>query len=190
MGNTGVNVFFNGYNSSTTQNSSTQILLHGQHGVAFIAPANATDTMLSLTITAQPGAGFTAMNFSLDAAPPNDGQVEFFAFDSSNNLIPVSSGTNTFPFSHTGENPFVVTTDNGSVIQRLLIESVATGSPSVTAPIADLKQVSVNLAAVPEPSSLVLVGAGCLLGLGYAVRRLPFGQPGRIRVESRSGAVV
>lgn len=165
-----VNVSFEGFNSSDTQTSATQILLHGSNGVAFVEPENPSDLMLSMTITAQPGASFTAMNFALDAEPPNDGTLVFTALDAANNPIALSSGTNTFVFKHNGQNNFTLTTDAGSLIHSLLIESVPTGSPAVTAPIADLKQVSVTVE-LPEPGSVVLLGGGAVLGSVYLVRR-------------------
>lgn len=166
VGHTGVMVAFDGYGPDPFMACE----LHGQHGVAFVEAFNPTDIMHRMTMTAQAPWGFTAADWKLDAAPPFDGLIKFTAYDSSGNVLPVSSGSDTFPFGHNGQNPFNVTVvaDGGSIISKLEMTSIPTGGPSsVIAPILDLKEVSVNVALVPEPAT-VLTTVG-LLALG--VRR-------------------
>lgn len=145
VGNTGIQVTFNGYGVGP---GFTPLSIHGQHGVAFIEPASTPPDMYRLTITAQSGWGFSAMDWKLDAGA--NGNVTFTGLDSNNNSIPLTSGTNTFAFSATGANPFNVVADGGSLISTLVVES--------TVPITHIQQVSVNITAVPEPSSVVTFG--------------------------------
>jgi len=143
--------------------SFVPIVLHGQHGVAFVEAFNPVDTIYRFTIRADSNHYITAADWKLDAAPPVDGTVSFLAYDSGGNLIPPVGGLNTFAISHNGQNPYGFTTTNGSLVRTLVIES--------TVPMLDIKQVSVNTA-VPEPGSVALLGlGGCLLVARRFVRR-------------------
>ncbi|MEQ1827169.1 MAG: hypothetical protein ABL921_14535 [Pirellula sp.] len=169
VGNTGVQVLFNGFGVGPTP---TQLTLHGQHGVAFIEPATPSPQMYKLTVTAQSGWGFSAMDWKLDAVPGSNGTLNFTGLDSNNNAIPLSSGTSSFTFDANGQNPFNVMTNGGSLISTLVIES--------TIPIAHMRQLSVNITAVPEPSSIVTFG---LLGMAaYLPLRRKFA---RMRLSSK-----
>ncbi|MCE7974865.1 MAG: hypothetical protein DYG92_11190 [Leptolyngbya sp. PLA1] len=146
---TGVFVYFDGFDAS-----GTAIELHGQHGVAFVEPRHATDSLFRVTITAQTGWAFANVDWKNDALPPNDGLLTFSALDFQGNTIPLSSGTDTFAFSHNGQNPFHAHADAATPIWRLIIDS--------TVPMMDLKQVSVDLVQIPAPGALALAGLGVL----------------------------
>lgn len=159
---TGIHVAFDGFGPSPFP----AVELHGQHGVAFLEAYNPADLMHRITITAPPGYGFTAVDWKLDAMPPEDGLIQFTSLDAMGAVIPLASGTDTFVFQHDGENPFNADahTDAGTFISVLQITSIATSGPSpVVVPIHTLKQVSLNLVPIPEPVSVSLVGLLLLL---------------------------
>lgn len=159
---TGISVYFNGFGSPSPDFVANQpIMLHGQHGVAFVEPFNPADLLYRITITAQTGYAFRNMDWKLDAVPPNDGWVTFTALDAMSNPIALSAGTDTFAFNHNGQNPFNghAESDFGSYISTLVITS--------TVPIMDIKQVSVDIVPIPAPSA----AAGLLLGLIATARR-------------------
>lgn len=156
---TGISVYFNGYGSPSVSSRSTPdqpIMLHGQHGVAFVEPYNPADQLYRITITAQTGYAFQNMDWKLDAVPPDDGWVTFTALDAIGNAIALTSGTDTFFFDHNGQNPFQghAESDFGSYISTLVITS--------TVPIMDLKQVSVDIVQIPAPSAAAVLAVGMI----------------------------
>ncbi len=153
----GVAVYFNGYGATPL---SAPVMLHGQHGVAFVEAFSPTDFIYRLTIRAQAGYAFSDMDWKLDAVPPFNGLVTFTAYDALNAVIPLNSGSSTFAFDHNGENPFHAHADASTPIAMLVIDS--------TVPIQNLKQLSVNL--VPGPSALA-AGGLFALALGHRRRR-------------------
>lgn len=149
VGNTGHFVFFNGFGASPTY---TPVLLHASHGAASISQGNINDHIFQLTLTAETGFAFSAMDWKLDAHPPSDGQVTFTAYDSQGNVI-ADGGVNTFFFDHNGQNPFHAHTTGGSMISMLVITS--------TVPILDIKQVSVDVVPIPAPTAAAAAGLAC-----------------------------
>lgn len=150
---TGVNVYFEGFGTGP---GFSPVELHGQHGVAFIEVMHPdVDQLFKLTVTAQAGWAFANMDWKLDAMPPNDGNLTFFALDAGGNVLALSSGTNSFAFDHNGQNPFHVHTSGGSTISTLEIYS--------TVAIADLKQISVDLVPIPTPGTPGLLAFGAFM---------------------------
>lgn len=154
-------VFFQGF-AAVSDTTPITNGLHASHGAASLSPATA-GTLFKLVMTAESGSVFTAGDFKMDAEPPVDGILTFTVLDINGNVIPVSSGTNSFTFDHNGQNPFSFTTDLGSLVHTLVIAS--------TVPIADIKQISLDAtptSAIPEPSAFMIwsliAGIGGVIG--------------------------
>jgi len=147
----------------------TPILLHGQHGVAFVE--NVADALNStpqvgfsaLTINPQAGYGFTAGDFKIDElnSGANPGSVTLQGI----NLLGVVF-SQTFALSPSGQEPFRFYTTGGDVVTSLTIRSPQNSL------LADIKQVSVDMApAIPEPAT-VFAGVLVLLPLGASIVRM------------------
>ena len=145
----------------------TKVEMHGQHGVAFVESyldsiPGATHTGFSaLTLMAQAGYGFTAGDFALDElnSGANPGSVTFNGIDQFGN-----PNTATFSMSANGQNPYNFYTQNGEIVTSVVI------TVPTTSLLQDIKQVSVNVAPIPEPSTLASIGLG-LAALGWMRRR-------------------
>ena len=139
---------------------STQVSMHGQHGVAFVESTadsvpSATHTGFStITLMAEAGSGWSAGDFKLDLLSPATGSVTFSGTDQNGNV-----STATFSISSAGQQPFLFTTSGGELATQIVI---STTNPAL---LQDIKQVSLSPHDVPEPASIALLGAG-LLGLG------------------------
>ncbi len=145
----------------------TKVAMHGQHGVAFVESyadslPGATNTgFSSLTLMAQAGYGFTAGDFALDelTGGSNPGSVTFNGIDQFGN-----PNTSIFSMRVNGQNPYNFYTLNGEIVTSLVITA------PLTSLLQDIKQVSVNVAPIPEPATLASVGLGLAL-LRWSRRR-------------------
>lgn len=163
IGNTGITMTFE---NMIGPDGSTQVNMHGQHGVAFIesaadaVPGVAHTGFSSLTLLPQAGYGFTAGDFALDElnGQPN-GTVTFLGRDQFG-----GSTQQSFAIAANGQNQYQFITGGGELVTSIVI------SVPTTALLQDLKQLSVNVAAIPEPSTYAMFGVG-LLGIGFWRRR-------------------
>lgn len=141
------------FTSGIGPDGSTPITLHAQHGVAFVennADAASSTPQIgfsSITIKPQAGYGFTAGDFKLDEINSGvSGLVTFFGKDQFGNLTMQS-----FAISPNGQNPYQFVTSNGEMVTSLVF------TVPTTSLMADVKQVSVDMApmAIPEPATVV-----------------------------------
>lgn len=146
---------------------STPVLMHGQHGVAFIESAyDAVNTphtgFTSLTMSAPDNYGFNAGDFKLDTL--NLTGTGTVTFTSTNQFGQVE--TTSMPIDLNGQNGYNFTTSDGQLVTSLVF------SVPTTTPLQDLKQVSVGVELIPEPASMLLLASSVLsLGLAHRARR-------------------
>ena len=143
----------------------TSINLHAQHGVAFVenvADAASSTPQIgfsSITIKPQEGYGFTAGDFKIDEINSGSlqGLVTLYGVDQFGNVT-----HQIFDLSPHGQNPFQFWTGDGELVTSL---TFTTPTDSL---MADIKQVSVNMAPViPEPTTVASVAILLVpMGLG------------------------
>ena len=156
IGNTGYTMTFNSMIGPAGQSPYE---MHGQHGVAFVESyadslTNNHTGFSSLTLTAQAGTWWTAGDLSLDllAGSTQPGSVTFTGLDSLGTALRLAS----LPIDVNGQNPYNFVAINGEHITSITIQAAL---------LQDIKQVSLNVSAVPLPAALPLFASG-LVGLG------------------------
>jgi hypothetical protein len=162
IGNTGYTMTFNSMIGPAGQSPYE---MHGQHGVAFVesyadSVPSVTHTGFSwLTLTAQAGTWWTAGDLSLDllAGSTQPGSVTFTGLDSLGTALTLAS----LPIDVNGQNPYNFVAINGEHITSITMQAAL---------LQDIKQVSLNVSAVPLPAALPLFATG-LVGLVLLGRR-------------------
>lgn len=173
IGNTGITMTFE---NMIGPDGVTQVSMHGQHGVAFIESYHDSTTnnhtgFTSIDLVPQSGYGFTAGDFALD-------QLNGTASPATVTLLGIDQFGNPFSqnesLSVNGQNQYNFVATAGELVTLLRF------STSTASPFADLKQVSLAVASVPEPSPLSLFLTGILVIAGPAAwrylkaRRFPY----------------
>lgn len=173
IGNTGIQATFE---NMMLAPSTTPINIHAQDGVAFIESSHDSqngvkDTgFTSLTIVAQAGYGFSAGNFSLDQLNGStSGSVTFTGYDQFHNAT-----SDTLTLKSSGQAPYLWTTKNGELLTELVISSATDGLL-----LQDLKQMSVQVSAVPEATTWAMIIIG-FCGVGFMAYRKKHGVAFRI----------
>ena len=163
IGNTGFQMTFNTMMGPYPLLNTTQVAMHCQHGVAFCEsqydstrPTADHTGFSSITLSAVGNTAWTAGDFSLDLLGQTNGTVTFTAY--LDGALVAVNGFNSFIIDATGQNPYNFITFIGDIDQLV----ITTTSPFN---LADIKQVSLQAVAVPEPATLALFGVG-LAALG------------------------
>lgn len=140
IGNTGLQMTFD---TMIGPDGTTQVTMHGQHGVAFVqsfadSQPGATDTgFASITLTAQAGYGFTGGDFELDQLNQLPSPTGILSLQGIDQFSGVSTN-NTLGISENGQNPYNFYTTGREVATSIVI-TVATSDL-----LEDIKQVSLN----------------------------------------------
>lgn len=140
--------------------TDAQTALTLSHQGQFVLP---TDGQMSYFALSTPtGFGVSGIDFQLDYSGTHTGNVTVTGFDASGAAL----GTFSTALSN-GQDSFVLTATGGSQITSFLVHT--TGADPANYSIADVKNLSFQgLAAIPEPTSMALMGLG--VG-GFVIRR-------------------
>jgi hypothetical protein len=161
IGNTGYSMTFN----TMIGPLGGTVAMHGQHGVAFVesyadslvSPQNHTG-FSALTLTAQAGTWWTAGDLALDLLNGNgDSTITFNGFDSLGHALTPQS----FAITEHGQNQYNFSAINGEHITSITFDATM---------LQDIKQLSLNVSAVPEPSTWAMMILG-FVGIGFLTYR-------------------
>lgn len=175
IGNTGIQMTFQ---DMIGPDCTTQVSMHGQHGVAFVESTyDSTNTphtgFCALTLMSQAGYGWTGGDFALDQLNTNvaDGQITLTGVDQFG-----TPWAQTFAIDLTGQNQYNFHASGGELVTGIDIAGIMATDPTTQAQFQtlfqDIKQVSLNAVPIPapEPATLALLGVG-LIALGVSRRR-------------------
>lgn len=162
IGNTGMTMTFE---NMIGPDGTTQVDMHGQHGVAFIESTydsqNTPHTgFFALDLIAQVGTAWTAGDFALDLLNSSDSTVTLTGIDQFG-----VSFSSIFTIASNGQNQYNFLAQDGEKVTSIHIQAA-----DKLQPLQDLKQLSLNAVPAPEPITLSLLGMG-LAGLGFSRRR-------------------
>ncbi len=154
----------------TFDNANAGVLLQSSHGTADIetCPLNSPG-WTQLTISPDAGFGFTMLDFKLDVLGTSDGLVTLVATDQIGQTF-----TDTFALTAGGLNDYSACTGSYNVSGKCINlngELITSLSFDSTVNLEDIGQVSTEVAELPEPAALAMMGSGLIALAGISALR-------------------
>jgi hypothetical protein len=140
--------------------SSNENLTAPANGQARIEAADGTLTALTIDI---PGATFTSLILNIDAAAA--GSVTFVVTEDNG-----MQTMGTFALGASGENFFTITAINGQRISSVAFTTTVAMAITNVDDVAQIRIGGAQQAAIPEPTTMLLLGTG-IAGIAARVRR-------------------